>query len=79
MKLVKDVADRVQQGKIMKACHEGISVSRQSRVPSGYCHRDKMGLTVVAMWYFLHIFKYVAKNIKLCDVYQHINTNKLQK
>ena len=46
--LVTVVANRVQQKEIMKAYHEGIGVSQQSKVLSSHFGRDKMEAIVVA-------------------------------
>ena len=66
---------------IMKACHEGISMSQESRVLVGHCGRDKMETMIVARWYFLHIFKPAAESIKYCDVcmWTHINCKMVKK
>ena len=58
----------------MKACHERVDISQQSRVLSGYFGMYKVGAVVVARWYFPHIFKYVDEFIKFCDVCQDVNT-----
>ena len=52
---MKVVADRIHQGEIIKACHEGIGFLQEARVLGGHFGKDKMGAMIAAMLYAPHI------------------------
>ena len=47
VKVMKVVADRDCKEEIMKACHQGMGSSQESRALDGHFRRDKMGAMVV--------------------------------
>ena len=57
MKLLKVVAVRDCQGDLMKACHQGMKSLKDPSVLAGHFGKNKMGVMVVARWYFSNIFK----------------------
>ena len=76
----KALSDRVWQEKIMKAFHETISMSEESRVLAGHFGRNKMEKEMIMVrWYFQNIVKCASEIIKCCEVCWHMNIYKLQK